>query len=391
MEIDASDDRQRNSRKLSRKVGVLLTVTFLFVIAGIGWFLAWYYNFSRREVTDNAYVGGNQVVISSRIDGSVSAILVDETEHVTGGQSLVRLDTTDAQLAIDLARDALSHAVRENIQQRLAASQQDAAVAGERLELARAQSDLLRRQPMFDKHLITMEDLAHARFSVDTARAGLAQATQQAAASRAMFLGTSITESPDVMVQKTAFREAWINGARNEIRSPVAGEVARRTVQIGQRIKAGQALMTVVPLDKLWIDANFKEGQLAKIRIGQPALVNTDLYGDAVLYHGVVVGIGAGTGNAFSLLPAQNASGNWIKVLQRVPVRIALDPAELKKSPLRIGLSATVTVDTSARPSNPGSKSNKAVFDESASGAADYFGRADLEADTVIRNALDAR
>jgi membrane fusion protein (multidrug efflux system) len=247
------------------------------------------------------------------------------------------------------ARSALANAVRQVRQQTAMASQYDAGIAARRLDLARAQADLQRRQPLLADKAIAPEEVAHARETVDTARSALDLAMHQAEASHALVDGTAIGENASVLQAKASFREAWINNERSAIVAPIGGYVAQRSVQVGTHVQPGQALLTVIPLHELWIDANFKESQLAHIRIGQPAHVESDLYGSSFEYTGKVVGLGAGTGSSFALLPPQNASGNWIKVVQRVAVRIELDPKQLEKSPLRVGLSTSVKVDTHDR------------------------------------------
>jgi membrane fusion protein (multidrug efflux system) len=303
---------------------------------------------------------------------------------VEAGQVLVKLDPTDADVALAKAKSALANAVRQVRQQTEMASQYDAAIAARRLELSRAQADLQRRQPLLADKAIAPEEVAHAREAVDTAKAGLDLATRQSAASHALVDGTDVARNASVMQAKAAFREAWINAERNAIVAPIGGYVAQRSVQVGSRVQPGQALMTIIPLHDLWIDANFKESQLAHIRIGQPAKIESDLYGSAVEFEGKVVGLGAGTGSSFALLPPQNASGNWIKVVQRVPVRISLDPGQLQKYPLRVGLSTAVKVDTHER-------SGRMLADAGSSAAVaqtDVYVRdiakADAEADAVV-------
>src|ERR1700693_2679738 len=219
-------------------------------------------------------------------------------------------------------------------------------MATRRVEWARAEADLAKREPLIAASAIAPEEVRHARESVDMARAALAQALRQSAAAHALVDGTSVEDNPAVLQAKAAYRDAWIAAQRNAVVAPVTGYVAERSVQLGQHVTAGQAMLTVIPLNELWVDAEFKEVQLPYLRIGQPAEVRSDLYGGSFVYHGHVKGMSAGTGAAFALLPAQNASGNWIKVVQRVPVRIQIDDEDLLKSPLRVGLSATVTVDT---------------------------------------------
>ena len=324
----------------------LLIVSALFILAALIWLALWLLGFSTREKTDNAYVGGNQVAISAQVPGTVVAILADDTQRVEAGQVLVRLDPTDAEVRLSQARSALAQAVRGVRQQTSSASGADAQVAAARLDLKKIEADLQRRLPLLAAHAESPEIVQHLREGVAQARSALVAAQAQAAAAHAAIEGTEAAQNPVVLQAKANFRAAWVAAQRNAIVAPVTGYVAQRSVQLGNSVAPGQQLMTVVPLHDLWIDANFKEGQLRHIRIGQPAKVEADLYGGSVEYHGKVVGLGAGTGSVFSLLPAQNATGNWIKVVQRVPVRIALDDKELERHPLRVGLSTEATVDT---------------------------------------------
>jgi len=328
---------------------ILIILLVVFALAGILWLLYWFFVLSTREQTDDAYVNGNKVVISAQIAGTVVSIAAEDTQLVKAGQTLVRLDPVDAQTALSRSASALAQVVRQVRQQALTADQYDSAIVSRRLELARAQTDLAKREPLLADHAIAPEEVRHARESVAMAQAALVQAQRQSKASHALIDGAPVQDNPAVQQAKAVYRDAWIAAQRNAVIAPVSGYVAERSVQLGQRIQAGQALMTVIPLNSLWVDANFKEVQLAHLRIGQAAEVRSDLYGSAVLYHGRVKGVAAGTGAAFSLLPTQNASGNWIKVVQRVPVRIQIDDKDLVKNPLRVGLSATVTVDTTDR------------------------------------------
>jgi membrane fusion protein (multidrug efflux system) len=323
----------------------LLIVAAVFLLAGLIWWLLWAFVLSAREKTDNAYVGGNQVAISAQVPGIVVAILADDTQRVEAGQVLVKLDPTDAQVRLEEARSALAQAVRGVRQQTSSAGSADAQVAARRLDLDKAQADLKRSLPLLAAHAESPQTIQHLRDAVAQARAAVTAAEAQAASAHAATEGTDVAQNPVVLQASAAFHAAWIAAQRNAIRAPVSGYVAQRSVQLGNSVQPGQQLMTVVPLHDLWIDANFKEGQLRHIRIGQPATIESDLYGSDVEYRGTVIGLGAGTGSAFSLLPAQNATGNWIKVVQRVPVRIALDNRQLDQHPLRVGLSTTVTVD----------------------------------------------
>src|SRR5574337_751693 len=343
----ADGDSGLAARDPARRRRALLAVAGIFVVAGLGWFLLWYFVLSTRVTTDNAYVGGNQVAISAQVPGTVVAILADDTQRVVAGQVLVRLDPTDAKVRLEQARSALAQAVRGVRQQTSSARGADAQVVTARLALQKAEADLKRRLPLLAAHAEAPEIVQHLRDGVAQARSTLAAAEAQSAAAHAAIEGTDVAQNPAVLQARANFSAAWIAAQRDAIYAPVSGYVAQRSVQLGNSVQPGQQLMTVVPLHDLWIEANFKESQLRHIRIGQPATIVSDVYGSDAVFHGKVIGLGAGTGSVFSLLPAQNATGNWIKVVQRVPVRISLDNQELDKHPLRVGLSTEVTVDIS--------------------------------------------
>jgi membrane fusion protein (multidrug efflux system) len=308
---------------------------------GTYWFLdARYY-----ESTNDAYVNGDVVQVTAEIPGTVVALNVDDTQPVVSGQVLLRLDPADANIALANAEADLARAVRQ-VRGEFAQSEQLRAQIDEREQAERtANDDLARRSTLIADGAISAEELSHARDAVTTARASVLAARQQLSQTVAQIDGTTITDHPAVLAAAAAVRNAALALHRTELIAPTSGMVAKRSVQVGQRVAAGTPLLAVVPLDDVWIDANFKEVQLARMRTGQPVTVHTDLYGGSVTYHGHVVGIAAGSGNAFALLPSQNASGNWIKIVQRVPVRILLDPQELREHPLRVGLSAAVQVD----------------------------------------------
>jgi membrane fusion protein (multidrug efflux system) len=367
---------------------VLVIIAVVFIIIGLLWGLFWLLVLSKRERTDDAYVNGNKVVISAQVSGTVIAVLTDDTQLVKTGQVLVRLDPVDAQTGLARSASALGQSVRQVRQQKLTADQYDSMIATRRLELARAEADLAKREPLLADSAIAPEEVRHARESVLLARAALTQAERQATASHALVDGTSVEENPAVLQAKAAYHDAWIAAQRNAVVAPVSGYVAERSVQLGQHVTAGQALMTVIPLNALWVDANFKEVQLRHLRIGQAAVVRSDLYGGSFVYHGHVKGMAAGTGAAFALLPAQNASGNWIKVVQRVPVRIQIDDSDLAKSPLRVGLSATVTVDTT---NEDGPVLAQEAADQPVGDTQVYtqdLEKANAEADAVVRRNL---
>lgn len=340
-----SDNTPQAPAANRKRKTMLAAVTATFAIAGIAYGAYHHLVLAKFQETDNAYVGGNLVTLSSQVAGNVEAIRADETQLVQAGAEIVRLDAADADVALRQAEAKLGAIVREERQRYSNVGQYEALVAQRRLALATAEQDLARRLPLAADHTIAGEEVAHARRAVDDARAAVTVAERQAEAARAGVAGVALAEHPSVRAAQADYEAAWLAVRRNAIVAPVAGYVAKRAVQVGAHVTPGTALLAIVPLDQLWIDANFKESELRDIRIGQPATIEADMYGDKVAFHGRVVGMSAGTGSAFSLLPAQNASGNWIKVVQRVPVRIALDPKELRAHPLRIGLSATARVD----------------------------------------------
>jgi membrane fusion protein, multidrug efflux system len=374
-----------------KRTKILILIAVIFIVLGALWGAYWVLVLSKREQTDDAYVNGNKVAISAQVSGTVIAVLADDTQLVKAGQVLVRLDPIDAETSLSRAASALAQGVRQVRQEKATADQYDSVIETRKLELARAEADLAKREPLLADKAIAPEEVRHARESVEMARAARAQAVRQSIAAHALIDGTQVEDNPAVLQAKAAFRDAWIAAQRNAVVAPVTGYVAERSVQLGQHIQAGQALMTVIPLNALWVDANFKEVQLRHLRIGQPAQVRSDLYGGSFIFHGHVKGMSAGTGAAFALLPAQNASGNWIKVVQRVPVRIQIDDNDLVKAPLRVGLSATVTVDTTNR-DGPVLSMNTA--DTPVGDTQVYtqdLDKASAEADAVVRRNLQAR
>jgi membrane fusion protein (multidrug efflux system) len=315
-----------------------------FALVGLGYGAYWAAVARYRQSTDDAYVNGNVVEVTPQISGTVVAIGADDTQFVKAGQPLVRLDPADEQVALDEAESTLAKTVREVRNLFATSAQLQAAVAVRQSDLATDAQDFQRRERLGDSGAISGEELQHARDRVRSAEAALASARQQLVANRARVDGTTVEDHPDVRNAAAAVRSAYLNYSRTVLPAPVSGFVAHRNVQLGQRVAPGAALMAVVPLDQVWVDANFKEPQLANMRVGQPVRLTADLYGRGVVYHGTVVGFGAGTGAAFALLPAQNATGNWIKIVQRVPVRVALDTQELAAHPLQIGLSMKAEV-----------------------------------------------
>lgn len=330
----------------NKRKPLLLIVALVLLIAACGW-LAWWFLIGRYyEVTDDAYVNGNIVQITPQIAGTVVAVGADDTDFVKPGQILVQFDRADAKVALERAEAQLARTVRQVRNTFAVDSQLEADVDVRRVEVSRTTDDLARRERAGPSGAVSQEEIQHARDALKSAEASLSAAQRQLNANRVLVEGTTVHDHPDVLTAASQVRDAYLAWARTEIPAPVAGFVARRNVQLGQRVSAGTLLMAIVPLEQVWVDANFKENQLVSLREGQSAKLVADLYGGKVEYHGKLAGFGAGTGGAFSLLPAQNATGNWIKVVQRVPVRIALDPKELAEHPLQVGLSMRVDVDT---------------------------------------------
>ena len=328
---------------------VLIGITLAFIAAGLAYAAYYFLVLAGRADTDNAYVGGNLVTVSSQVTGSVVDISAEETQMVQAGTPIIHLDPADAQVALNQAEARLASVVRQQRERYTNVEQYDAVIRQREVELKTAQDDLARRAPLAADHTVSGEDVDHARRAVDNAKAALDVARKQDSAAKVGVSGVSVAEHPLVQAARADYLAAWLAVRRNAIVAPVSGYVAKRSVQVGSRITPGVPLLTIVPLDQLWVEANFKESELRDIRVGQPATIEADMYGKKVVFHGRVLGLAAGTGSAFSLLPAQNASGNWIKVVQRVPVRIALDPKELAAHPLRVGLSATASVDITQR------------------------------------------
>jgi membrane fusion protein, multidrug efflux system len=324
----------------------LAIVAGAFVLIGIVYATYWALVLRFEESTDDAYVSGNVVQITPRIAGTVVRIAAEDTQFVKAGSTLVELDPADAKIALEQADAKLAKTVRDVRGLFATTAQLKASVDLRNAELARASEDLNRRERLARSGAVSGEELQHARNALAGATAALAAAQQELAANQARVDRTSVENHPDVLVAAAQVHDAYLDVSRTALPAPVSGYVAKRAVQLGQRVAPGAPLMAIVPLDQVWVDANFKEPQLATMRIGQPVTLTADLYGGKVRYHGTVAGFGAGTGSAFALLPAQNATGNWIKIVQRVPVRIALDAHELTAHPLQIGLSMQVEVDT---------------------------------------------
>ncbi|CAG9180671.1 HlyD family efflux transporter periplasmic adaptor subunit [Cupriavidus respiraculi] len=324
---------------------LLLSLTAAVVVAGLAYGAYWAAYARHFESTDDAYVAGNVVQVTPLVGGTVISIGADDTQLVTAGQPLIQLDRADSEVALEQAEAQLAQAVREVRTLYVNNGSLAANVALREADVARAREDYKRRQAIAGSGAVSSEELSHAQTTLKGAESALLAAREQLASNRALTDQTTVEKHPSVQRAAANLRAAYLAYARSTMPAPVTGYVAKRSVQVGQRVAPGAPLMAVVPLDQVWVDANFKEVQITHMRVGQPVTLEADVYGSKVEYHGKVAGFSAGTGSAFSLLPAQNATGNWIKVVQRLPVRIALDARELKDHPLRVGLSMNVSVD----------------------------------------------
>jgi membrane fusion protein (multidrug efflux system) len=334
--------RLRTRRRLFMALGIFAGIAAIAYLA-TRWFA------QPSEDTDDAYVGDNIVAVTAREAGTVLALHADNTQRVLRGQPLIELDPAMAKVQLDAAEAALGRAVRAVRVNSAQVDETGAEIVHAEADLSKAENDYVRRKAAAAAGAISGEDLSHAADAVTTSRAALNLARARQAQATSTLSGTTVETNPQVLGAIAEVRRAAIDASYMQIVAPLSGVVAQRTVQLGQKVAAGTPLMAVVPLDSVWVDANFRETQLKDLRVGQPATITTDVYGGKVVFHGHVAGLGAGSGNAFSLLPPQNATGNWIKIVQRVPVRIALDPAELEKTPLRVGLSVDVEVETADR------------------------------------------
>ncbi|MGE0483010.1 MAG: efflux RND transporter periplasmic adaptor subunit [Gammaproteobacteria bacterium] len=376
------------ARRRRRPLLLLIALLVLATAAAAG---NWYWQVGRfHEFTDDAYVAAHVVAVTPQVAGTVVAVNVRDTDRVARGDLLVELDPADTRVALDGAEAELARALRQ-VRTVYAANDTLAAEVAVRraehqravTEVDKAEDDFATRAALVGSGAVGKEELKHAEAALAAARAALATTTaaigaaaERLAANRALTDGVDVAHHPDVLRAAATVREAYLAWARTRILAPIDGDVAKRAVQVGQRVQPGSNLLAVVPLDRVWVDANFKEVQLADMRVGQPVELTADVYGDDVVYHGTVAGFGAGTGAAFALLPAQNASGNWIKIVQRVPVRIELERDELAAHPLRVGLSMQVEVDvhdTSGAGLEAAPRSNEAqrtdVFDDLAEAA----------------------
>lgn len=376
----------------------LLWVFAVITLAGLAYGVYWWVLLKGSERTDNAYVHAPLVQVAAQQAGTVVAVLADETQRVQSGQPLVRLDPAEARLARERAQAQLAQSVREarglvaqDTVLQATVRTREAELERLKAEEARAADDLARRLPLLASGAVGQEEIDHARTVLSANRsaraaaaAALEAAREQRSVHRVQFEGLRIEQHPPVERAATALREAILAESRLEIPAPVAGQIARRSVQVGQRIAAGQMLMSVVPLEQVWVEANFKEVQLRQMRMGQPVQLRADLHGSSIEYRGVVAGLGAGTGAAFAVLPAQNASGNWVKVVQRIPVRIELDADQLSRNPLRVGLSMHATVDVTVKEGQRLTDYSPPQRPQDTQVYADALARADEQVQAVI-------
>ncbi|RQS57976.1 HlyD family efflux transporter periplasmic adaptor subunit [Burkholderia sp. Bp8963] len=357
---------------------LLALLAACFAVAGAA-YGAYYFLDARYHVdTDDAYVNGNVVQITPQITGTVIAVNADNTQIVKKGEPIVQIDPADARIALQQAEANLGQTVRRVHGLYVDDDKYRADIAERQSDLSKAQDDLKRRLSTGMTGAVSDEEISHARDALRSARAALDAARQQFGANRALTANTSVESHPDVLASAARVRDAYLAYARTTLPAPVTGYIAQRSVQVGQRVSPGAALMSVVPLEQVWVDANFKEWQLRHIRVGQPVELTADVYGSSIVYHGKVAGFTPGTGSALALLPAQNATGNWIKVVQRLPVRIEIPPEELEKHPLRVGLSMNADVDVKV------SAGQQLGTDPASSYKTDVFAKYGDEADSAI-------
>lgn len=341
-ETISEGSKPKDNRKRNKAIFITLLI---FALLGAAWASYWFFYARFYQYTDDAYVDGNNVVVTPQVPGIVVSFSVMDADYVPKGRILVELDRTDAKIALDKAIADLGSAVRNVMQMIEQAKQYEAMVATRKAEFIKAAQDYEHRKNLVDEGGVSLEDFEHAAAALQANFADFIAAEHQYIAALAQVENTTLETHPLVDGAKNRVRDTFVAYQRCTIKAPVSGLVAQRTVQVGERVDKGQSLMSIVPLDQMWVNANFKEVQLSKMRVGQPAAVYSDIYGGHVKFEGKIAGLGGGTGSAFSVLPPQNATGNWIKIVQRIPVRIILDQNQIKQFPLRLGLSMEVTVD----------------------------------------------
>lgn len=341
MTTEQTQNNQKATQQRKKWLGILLLIVLLSSLIVFIWY--WFYG-RWHESTDDAYVNGNIVQITPLIDGSVVSISADDGDFVKQGQTLVVLDPNDTEIALQQATANLANTVRKVRSLYSTVDSFEAQLKSSQAVLKKAEQDYQRRKQLISQGAISREELAHSLTTLHEAQANLVSIEQQLQSNKVLIDNTKLHTHPDVLAASAQFEQAYLNRLRSNLTAPVSGFIAKRTVQVGQHVEKGSQLMAIIPLNQIWVEANFKETQLQCMRIGQPVTLEADIYSH-VVYHGKIERLGVGTGSAFALLPAQNATGNWIKIVQRVPVRIQLDLKELEKHPLRIGLSMNVKVD----------------------------------------------
>lgn len=333
-----------NKIPFNRKKNLLL-ITLVFFVIFILFILMYFFVWRFSETTDDAYVNGHVITINSEVAGTVKNIFVEDTDLVKAGTVLLTLDDNDAILAFNNSQDNLKQVIRKYWQLKASVAELKSLVAAKKTALNKAKDDYNRRSSLVKQNIISKEEFKHVKALVDSAQADLnATIASYDSAKSALGKDDSLENQPNVLTAINQLKKAWLDLQRTKILSPITGQIAKRNVQVGQKLNPGAPLMAIIDMNKLWVDANFKENQTRNIRIGQNVEMEADIYGSKIKYHGKVIGVSAGTGSVFSLLPPQNATGNWIKVTQRIPVRISIDEKDLKKSPLIIGVSMKVKV-----------------------------------------------
>ena len=338
MEAEEVEKKKKQRKTMLITIGVFLLIA---IVMFIYWF--WWLRF--EEYTDDAYVSGNMIEMTPQVPGIVTGIYADDTDYVEKDQVIITLDKTDYQLSFDMSLSHLANTVRNVVQMFEHVKQLEAQILVNEAELIRAEQDFHNRVDLVDVGGVSLENFEHVEAELRRASAALEATRHELLGAYALVQNTTVDQHPLVQNAKEGVIEAYVNLKRCEIVAPTSGFVAKRSAQLGEYVTDTTPLLAVIPLNEIWVNANFKEVQLSKMRIGQKVKMVSDLYGDDVVYNGCVIGIAAGTGSVFSVLPPQNATGNWIKIVQRLPVRVSLDPDQFKKYPLRLGLSMDVTVD----------------------------------------------
>ncbi|MFI4918351.1 MAG: efflux RND transporter periplasmic adaptor subunit [Legionellales bacterium] len=333
---------------LRKRKMAMLMLGSICLLTGLLWLIYWFIWGQFKEYTDDAYVSGNMVQLMPQIPGTVVEINTDDTQLVTEGQTIIKLDPADYALALQRAKADLAQTVRQVYQYFELAAQAQQQVILDKANLVKAQLDLKRRVGLIGNRAVSREEMQHYKTAVEAAQASYNLSLHQRDAAQALVENTHLYTHPLVETAKVNLKNAYLNFQRTTIVAPITGYVAKRNVQPGQYVSTSSVMLAIIPLHDTWVDANYKESSLESIRVNQPVTLYADAY-PGITYHGKVLGLNAGTGSAFSLLPAQNATGNWIKIVQRLPVRIRLNNHELKKNPLQLGLSMRVTVNTHNR------------------------------------------